>query len=73
MALAPLDVSTPAADTASPTGDGSSASAACQRELRITIADEFLAEAAREYQEGHVDPALWGRSVRPNPERTSRW
>jgi len=42
-------------------GDEPSAPAATQRELRITIADEFLTKVAKEYQEGHIDPALWAR------------
>ncbi len=36
--------------------------AAVQRQLRITIADPFLAEAAQEYQDGNVDRALWARA-----------
>jgi len=32
------------------------------RQLRITIADEFVAAAAKEYQDGHVDQALWSRA-----------
>ena len=56
LALEPIDAPTRG-------GDGSSDSAAGQRELRITIADEFLAAVAKEYQEGHIDPTLWARAV----------
>lgn len=33
------------------------------RDLRITTSDEFLAAAAKEYEKGQVDPALWARSA----------
>jgi len=59
LALEPIDLSTAEGDAARPFGDGSSASAAGQRELGITIADEFLVAVAKEYQEGHVDTTLW--------------
>jgi tetratricopeptide (TPR) repeat protein len=39
------------------------ASAAGQDELRMTAADEFLAAATKEYQEGHVDQTLWARAL----------
>jgi hypothetical protein len=29
----------------------------------MTVADEFLAAAAKEYQEGHIDAALWSRAA----------
>ena len=61
LELDPIEVSTPDDDAARTMGDGSSAPAAGQRELRITIADEFLTKVAKEYQEGHIDPALWAR------------
>src|ERR1700694_4237241 len=61
LELDPIEVSTPGDDAARTMGDGSSARAAGQRELRITIADEFLTKVAKEYQEGHIDPALWAR------------
>jgi tetratricopeptide (TPR) repeat protein len=32
------------------------------RQLRITIADEFVAEAAQEYQQGRIDQALWSHA-----------
>jgi len=62
LALEPMDVATADGDTAHPMGDGSTARTAGQRQLRMTSADEFLAAAAREYQEGHTDPTLWARA-----------
>jgi tetratricopeptide (TPR) repeat protein len=58
-----LELSAPDADAAPATGSASSANAKPQRDLRITTADEFLAAAAKEYQQGRVDPALWRRAA----------
>jgi tetratricopeptide (TPR) repeat protein len=55
MALDPMEVST--------TDDGSSAGAAGKTGLRMTAADEFLAAAAKEYQEGKVDRDLWAQAL----------
>ncbi|HVR93468.1 MAG TPA: hypothetical protein VHI75_06455 [Casimicrobiaceae bacterium] len=63
MALEPVGISTPGADAARTAGDDSSADAKAKRNLRITTADEFLEKAAREYQEGRIDSALWRRAV----------
>jgi tetratricopeptide (TPR) repeat protein len=63
LALEPIALSTPGGDAARPVTSDSSAGAKAQRDLRITTADEFLAKAAREYQEGHIDSALWRRAV----------
>jgi tetratricopeptide (TPR) repeat protein len=63
LALEPVELSTPGGDAARTAGDDSSADAKGQRDLRITTADEFLAKAAREYQEGHIDSALWRRAA----------
>src|SRR6266436_1619319 len=52
LALEPMEALTPG-------GNGSSAGAKDQRDLRITTPDGFLAAAAREYQEGRIDRALW--------------
>jgi tetratricopeptide (TPR) repeat protein len=49
LALEPVDV---------PTADRLAA-----RELRMTTVDRFLASAAKEYEEGHVDPTLWTRAA----------
>jgi tetratricopeptide (TPR) repeat protein len=73
LALEPVELSTPGADAArtvsnesSPTRtvpNDSSADAKARRDLHITTTDEFLAEAAREYQEDHIDSALWRRAA----------
>ena len=53
LALEPLDV---------PTSNSDLSTRAPQSQLRVTAADEFLAQAAKEHQGGHVDPALWART-----------
>jgi tetratricopeptide (TPR) repeat protein len=64
LALEPVAISTPGGDAARTADNDSSADAKAQkRNLRITTADEFLAKAAKEYQEGRVDTALWRRAV----------
>ena len=63
LALEPVEVSTPGADAARTAADESSTDANAQRNLRITTADEFLAAAAREYQTGNIDQALWRRAA----------
>lgn len=63
LALEPLEVSTPADDASRPLGDKPTAEAKAKRDLRMTTSDEFLAKAAKEYQEGHVDKALWRRAA----------
>ncbi len=45
-----------------PIASTSDGDAPTKRQLRITIADEFVAEAAQEYQDGHIDQALWSRA-----------
>jgi cytochrome c-type biogenesis protein CcmH/NrfG len=52
----------PAAAMVTPTA-GLPTNAKLHRELPTATSDEFLAEAAREYQEGLVDQALWNRSA----------
>lgn len=42
--------------------EDSTADAKAQRDLHITTANECLAAAVKEYQEGQVDPALWRRA-----------
>ena len=46
-----------------PSVDGSAADPAGQSEFPMTFADEFLAAATREYEEGHVDQTLWARAL----------
>jgi tetratricopeptide (TPR) repeat protein len=61
LALEPLDGPTAGGDPVRATGAEFPAGAG-PRGLRITTADEFLARAAQEYQEGHIDQALWTRT-----------
>src|SRR5438477_5020975 len=63
LALEPLDVSIAGGDAARPTGEKASADAKAKRDLRMTTTDEFLARAAKEYQVGNVDQALWRRAA----------
>jgi tetratricopeptide (TPR) repeat protein len=58
LALEPM-----AGDATRTVGGESSANAKAQRDLRITTPDEFLAAAAKEYQEGRIDRALWRRAA----------
>ena len=51
LELEPLDGPTSGDVAASP-----------QRALGITTADAFLAQAAKEYQEGHIDQDIWSRT-----------
>ena len=62
LALELVDEST-ADGAARAAGEESTADAEGQRELGMTSADEFLASAMKEYQEGHVDPTLWARAT----------
>jgi tetratricopeptide (TPR) repeat protein len=57
-----MDASAAESDTAHSIGDGSTARAPGQGQLRMTSADEFLASAAKEFEEGHIDPTLWARA-----------
>ena len=63
LGLEPVALLTPGGDAARTAGKDSSADVKARRDLRITTADEFLAKAAKEYQEGRVDSALWRRAV----------
>lgn len=63
LTLDPMEVSTPDDDAARRADDGSPAGAVGKAGLRMTAADEFLAAAAKEYQEGRVDRDLWVRAV----------
>jgi tetratricopeptide (TPR) repeat protein len=63
LALEPVDLSIAGGDAARTAGKDSPADVKARRDLRITTADEFLAKAAKEYQEGRIDSALWRRAV----------
>ncbi len=58
-----MDVPTAGGDTAHPPGDGYNVPALGQGQLHVTSADDFLASATKEYEEGHIDPALWARAA----------
>jgi tetratricopeptide (TPR) repeat protein len=62
LALEPMDAPTAGGQKASPTDGGPIASPADRRELRMASADEFLAAATKEYEEGHIEPTLWARA-----------
>jgi tetratricopeptide (TPR) repeat protein len=63
LVLEPVALSIAGGDAARTAGKDPSADAKARRDLRITTADEFLAKAAKEYQEGRIDSALWRRAV----------
>ncbi len=64
LSLEPVELPAPASDAARPVSDDSkSEEEKSKRDLRIRTADEFLARAAKEYQEGQVDQALWRRAA----------
>ena len=63
LVLEPVALSIAGGDAARTAGKDSSADVKARRDLRITTADEFLARAAKEYQEGRIDSALWRRAV----------
>jgi tetratricopeptide (TPR) repeat protein len=53
LALEPMDESSADGRGIPPPGQG---------DLRMTTADEFLAAATKEYEEGHIDETLWARA-----------
>ena len=63
LALEPVQGSSAADEPVRPAVRDSRGEGKQQRELRMTTVDEFLATAAREYEEGTVDRALWRRAV----------
>jgi tetratricopeptide (TPR) repeat protein len=63
LALEPMEVSTPKVENARTTSGEAPSQTKAPRDLQITTSDEFLAKATKEYQEGHVDQALWRRAV----------
>jgi tetratricopeptide (TPR) repeat protein len=63
LALEPIEASIAGGDAARPMGEKASADAKAKRDLRMTTTDEFLAKAAKEYQVGNVDQALWRRAA----------
>lgn len=63
LALEPMDASRADGRAASPSDGASTAGPAGQGELRMSSADELLAVAMKEYEEGHIDPTLWARAA----------
>lgn len=63
LTLEPAEVSSPGEDLVRPAVGEPGGEAKQQRDLRMTTSDEFLATAAREYEAGTVDRALWRRAV----------
>jgi tetratricopeptide (TPR) repeat protein len=59
LSLEPVDSPRPAGDAGRKQSDEIPPDGQAERDLRIRTADEFLAQAAKEYQEGRIDPALW--------------
>ncbi len=59
LALEPVDFAAPGSDAARKESAESAPEPQPQRNLRIQTADEFLAQAAKEYETGRVEPALW--------------
>ena len=62
LALEPADAPTHGGDSARAIGNDASADPNAKRDLQITTTDRFLAKAAKEYQVGNVDQALWRRA-----------
>src|SRR5690348_222176 len=63
LALELVEGSSRAGDPLRPAAQESRAEGKQQRDLRMTTVDEFLAAAAKEYEAGTVDRALWRRAV----------
>lgn len=71
LSLEPVDLPAAASDAARPASDESRPEEKAKRDLRIRTADEFLAQAAKEYQDGQVDEALWRRAADQGGNDTS--
>jgi tetratricopeptide (TPR) repeat protein len=63
LALEPVEFPTGGADAPRAPIEEIPAKEKPQRELRMTSADEFLATAAKEYEAGTIDRALWRRAA----------
>ena len=63
LSLEAAESSAPAGDAMRKASDPSASTENAKRDLRIRTSDEFLAQAAKEYQEGRIDQALWRRAV----------
>lgn len=63
LALEPVEFTTGGTDAPRAPVEAISAKEKPQRDLRMTSADEFLATAAKEYEAGTIDQALWRRAA----------
>jgi tetratricopeptide (TPR) repeat protein len=63
LSLEPVESAIPAGDAPRKTSDESSSPESAKRDLKIRTSDEFLDRAAKEYQEGQIDQALWRRAA----------
>ena len=63
LSLEAAESSAPAGDAMRRASDQSASTENAKRDLRISTSDEFLAQAAKEYQEGRIDQALWRRAA----------
>ena len=63
LSLEAAESSAPAGDAMRKASDQSASTENAKRDLRISTSDEFLAQAAKEYQEGRIDQALWRRAA----------
>ena len=63
LTLEPADIPPPEPDAVRQVADEPAPAADPQRDLRMTTADEFLAAAAKEYEAGKIDRALWRQSL----------
>jgi hypothetical protein len=63
LRLEPMDASTTDGRAVRPSGEESTAGAGGEGDLSMASADEFLASAMKEYDEGHIDPTLWARAT----------
>ena len=63
LSLEAAESPAPAGDAMRKASDQSTSTENAKRDLRISTSDEFLAQAAKEYQEGRIDQALWRRAA----------
>jgi tetratricopeptide (TPR) repeat protein len=63
LSLELAESSAPEGDAMRKASDQSASTENAKRDLRISTSDEFLAQAAKEYQEGRIDQALWRRAA----------
>jgi tetratricopeptide (TPR) repeat protein len=63
LSLEAAESSAPAGDAMRKASDQSASTENAKRDLGIRTSDDFLAQAAKEYQEGRIDQALWRRAA----------